>query len=120
MSPARIYRLARVVSAVVLAATAVWHVVLVVRHEGDAARHGLFVVVNLALAALLVLRHRWAFYPTLALTAQQLASHGLDLSRSFTGDGGLDWASLAVCLFFPTLATVLFMERSEEAEAAER
>ena len=84
MSPARIYRLARVVSAVVLAATAVWHVVLVVRHEGDAARHG------------------------------------LDLSRSFTGDGGLDWASLAVCLFFPTLATVLFMERSEEAEAAER
>jgi hypothetical protein len=110
----------RIAAAIILAAVAILHVVRMVRPDGQeggsAARHAVFLVVNLALAGLLVFRPRWAFYPALLLTLQQLASHGLDLSRSFLGTSPLDWQSLAVCLFFPTLVTVLFIERNDEAD----
>jgi hypothetical protein len=86
--------------------------------EGSVTRHWVFVLVNVALAALLVWRPRWAFYPALALTGQQLWSHGQTLSESFVGTAPLDWASLAVCLFFPTLVTILFIERQDQDEVA--
>jgi hypothetical protein len=109
------YRAVRVVSALLLAGAAVFHVVGAVSGNGSSARHAVFVVVNLAIAALLVGRPRWAFYPTLLLTVQQMYSHGLDLSRSFLGTSPLDKTALAVCLFFPTLVTLLYMERQETA-----
>lgn len=115
-----IYRLARVVSAVLLAAIAALHVHQAIAGNGSALRHWLFVALNLGLGALLVWRHRWAFWPALVLTIQQLGSHGLELARSFNGDAPLDWRSLAVCLFFPTLVTVLFIERGDEKERAEQ
>jgi hypothetical protein len=68
---------------------------------------------------LLVWQRRWAFWFALALTAQQMWSHGLDLAQSFNGSTALDWRSLLVCLFFPTLDTILFIERSDEAERAQ-
>jgi hypothetical protein len=108
------YRAARIGSAVILAASAVRHVVLAARGDGDVLRHAIFVVVNLALAGLLVWRPRWSFWPAIVLTLQQMASHGLDLSRSFLGSAPLDKLSLAVCLFFPTLVTILYLERQEE------
>lgn len=115
MAPAATYRALRIVSAALLAATAVFHLVKVFAVGGEASmvRHAVFVAINLALAALLVLRPRWAFYPALLLTAQQMYSHGLDLSQSFLGTAPLDKMSLAVCLFFPTLVTILYMERQE-------
>ena len=117
MSSSNLFRAARIVSAVLLALAAVHHVMQAVAGEGSVARHWLFVPINAGLAALLVWKPRWAFWPALALTVQQMWSHGLDLSRSFLGTAPLDWVSLAVCLFFPTLVTILFIERQEHAEA---
>ena len=117
MSSSSLFRGVRIASAVVLAGAAVFHVVKAMAGQGDVLRHWMFVPINAAVAALLVWRPRWAFWPALALTIQQMASHGLDLSRSFLGTEPLDWVSLAVCLFFPTLVTVLFIERQELAEA---
>jgi hypothetical protein len=116
MSP--LYRYSRIIAAALLVATALFHVVLAVRGDGSVVRHAVFVVINLGLAAVLVVRPRWAFFPALVLTFQQLWSHGEALSDSFVGSGKLDWVSLAVCLFFPTLVTILFMERRDEDEAA--
>lgn len=120
MTAASFYRASRRIAAALMAAIAVRHVVQAIAPGDHALRHVLFVIVNAALAALLVWRHRWAFWPALVLTAQQMWSHGLDLARSFNGTEPLDLPSLAVCLFFPTLDTILFLERGEEDEAAAR
>ena len=111
------FRAARIVSAVLLALAAGYHVMQAVAGEGSVARHWLFVPINAGLAALLVWKPRWAFWPALALTVQQMWSHGLELSRSFLGTEPLDWVSLAVCLFFPALVSILLIERREHAEA---
>lgn len=111
-----VFRVSRIVAAVLLLAVAVRHVLQAIAGEASVTRHWLFAAINVGLAALLVWRHRWAFWPALALTVQQMWSHGLDLSRSFLGGVPIDWSSLAVCLFFPTLITILFIERREEDE----
>jgi hypothetical protein len=113
-TPMTAYRAARIGSAVLLTASAARHAVLASKGDGDVIRHVIFVVVNLGLGALLVWRPRWSFWPALALTIQQMASHGLDLSQSFLGTAPLDKLSLAVCLFFPTLVTILYLERQED------
>ena len=118
MAPVRIYRVVRFVAAALLVFTAGFHVLRAAGGEGNVARHVVFVVVDLVLAALLLLRPRWAFYPALLLSVQQVYSHGLDLSQSFLGSAPLDKTSLAVCLFFPTLMTLLYMERQEQSTAA--
>lgn len=121
MTALRAFRLVRMVSAVLLVATAVRHAVLAVGGDGSVLRHWLFVPINVAAAGLLLWKPRWAFYPILALTVQQLWSHGLDLSASFVGTARLDTVSLAVCLFFPTLVTILYLERQEDpSEAADK
>jgi hypothetical protein len=117
MSP-RAFFVVRVVCAIAMAVTACFHVVQAIQGNPSVVRHWVFVGINLVLAALLVWKHRWAFVPTLVLTVQQLWSHGQLLSDSFLGTSSLDWVSLAVCLFFPTLATILFIERRDEAEAS--
>ncbi len=117
MSSSNLFRATRIGSAMLLALAAGYHVMQAVAGEGSVARHWLFVPINAGLAALLVWKPRWAFWPALALTVQQMWSHGLDLSRSFLGTAPLDWVSLAVCLFFPTLVTILFIERQEHVEA---
>lgn len=119
MTAAATYRAVRIVSALILVGTAVRHVILAAGGQGSVARHAVFLVLDVALAGLLVWRHRWSFYPALALAIQQVWSHGLDLSQSFLGTAPLDKISLAVCLFFPTLVTLLYMERQEEAERRE-
>lgn len=111
-----VFRAVRLVSAGALLLTAVRHVVLALRGDPGVARHWVFVGINVGLAALLVLRPRWAFFPALVLTFQQLWSHGQSLGESFNGSAPLDLPSLAVCLFFPTLVTVLFIERGEDKE----
>lgn len=113
------FRNARAASAALMVIVGVRHAVLAVNGQSDVTRHWVFVVINVAFGALLVLRPRWAFFPTLALGIQQTVSHGLDLSQSFLGTVPLDVTSLAVCLFFPTLVTVLFIERQEEKERGE-
>jgi hypothetical protein len=94
--------------------------ILAAQGAGDVTRHAVFVVLEVGLGALLVLRPRLAFYAALLLGAQQMYSHGLALSDSFVGASPLDKWSLAVCLFYPTLVTFLFIERQEEKEKSEQ
>jgi hypothetical protein len=110
-SPRAALRLGRVVCAVLLAVTAVNHARLAAAGAGSVARHELFVVLNLALALLLVRKPRWALVATLALALQQLTSHGADLLESLRGPGPVDWASAGVLVFFPALITLLIAER---------
>jgi hypothetical protein len=114
MPSPRIYRAVRIGSAVLLVGAAIHHVSQAIAGNGDVLRHWAFVAINLAVAALLAWRPRWAYYPTLVLCIQQMWSHGLDLSRSFVGTAPLDKTALAVCLFFPTLVTILYLERQED------
>jgi hypothetical protein len=97
--------------AVLLAITAVNHGRLAAAGAGNVLRHEVFVGLNLGLAALLVLRPRWALVPTVLLSLQQLSSHGSDLLDSIRGPGPFDWASVGVLLFFPALITLLGFER---------
>ena len=119
MSSSTLFRGCRFVAAVLLVLAAGYHVVQAIGGAGSVVRHWAFVPINAGLAALLVWRPRWAFWPASALTVQQMSSHGLDLARSFNGTTPLDWGSLAVCLFFPTLDTILFIERQEEPAEAD-
>jgi hypothetical protein len=105
----------RLLSAAVFGVAVVFHASAIMTGKPETVRHAAFALVNAVLAAALVVRPRWALWPTLLLGAQQLASHGALLSQSFVGTGPLDRVSLAVCLFFPTLATALFIERQDDA-----
>jgi hypothetical protein len=109
--PTRIARIARNVCAALLAVTAVNHARLAAQGAGNVTRHEVFVGLNLALAALLVARPRWALVPTALLSLQQLWSHGSDLLVSIRGPGPFDWASVGVLVFFPALLTLLVVER---------
>jgi hypothetical protein len=104
-------RIARLTCAGLLAITAVNHARLAAHGAGNVMRHELFVGLNLALAALLVTRPRWALVPTALLSMQQVSSHGSDLLASMRGPGPLDWASAGVLVFFPALLTLLVVER---------
>ena len=107
---------ARVASASLLAVTALNHA-LKAPGADDAPRHAWFVVINVALALLLLLRPRWALVPTTLLTVQQLQSHGTELFRSLRDPSlAFDWASLGVLLFFPLLLLVLVIERRSSSQ----
>lgn len=110
---ARWYQIGRVVSAVILVADAIRHGVLLATTQVGQAKHGLFLVLNIGLAVVLIKRPRWAFWPTILITVEELATHGLSLSASFLGTAPLDKIAIAVCLFWPTLATILYLERTD-------
>jgi len=113
-------RLVFAVFAGLLAITALNHARLAAAGAGNVPRHELFVGLNLALAALLVTRPRWALLPAALLSVQQLYSHGSDLIASVREPGPLDWASVGVVVFFPALLTLLVYERRRTAGRPER
>lgn len=104
------FRIVRIVAAFFLGVSALRHVVLAIEGDPSVSRHWLFVALNLGLAALLVRWPRQALYATALLAIQQEYSHGTALLESMRGPGAFDFASLAVCLFFPALIAVLFAE----------
>jgi hypothetical protein len=105
---------------VILVTVAVRHVLLATTGASDgASRQWLFAVVNVGLAGVLVVRHRAGFWPALCLGILEVGTHGLDLSKSFLGSAPLDVPSLAVCLFYPTLVTILYLERADAKEKEE-
>lgn len=114
------YRAARFFAAALLCVTAANHARLAVAGEPSVARHWLFVDINLALAVVLVRFPRRALVATSLLMVQQMVSHGTDLVRSMRGPGPMDLASLAVCLFFPALVTVLALERRQPRDPKKR
>jgi hypothetical protein len=101
----------RAAFATMLAAAGLSHAVLASRGQGDVARHALFVGINLAAAAVVAFRPRWALGPIAVLAAQQTYSHGSDLLASMQRPGPFDGTSLGVLLFFAALLTVLIVER---------
>jgi hypothetical protein len=103
--------LARLICAGLLALTALNHARLTFASGAHAMRHSVFVGLNLGLAALLVLRPRWALPAAALLSVQQLWSHGSDLVDSIRDPGPFDWASVLVLAFFPALLTLLVVER---------
>jgi len=107
----RALRLARLVGAAAIVAAAFHHGRLAAAGVGDVTRHEVFVGLDLALAALLALRPRWALAPTIALTLQQSWSHGADLVASLQGPGPIDTSSALVIVFFPALVALLIVER---------
>ena len=100
----------RVIAAVLFCVAAVNHAVLAARGQGVVWRHELFVGINLALAAGLVLRPRWVLLPLALLACQQIPSHGADFVRSLS-EPAIDWPSLGVVFFFPVVLTLLVVER---------
>ena len=105
------FRGARLVAAIALIVSATRHVTLALQGDASVARHWLFVAINVGLAVLLVRWPRAALYATVILSLQQMYSHGTELFRSIEGPGPFDFASLAVCLFFPALIALLVLER---------
>lgn len=95
---------------------ALFHLVCIVRPElgepSPAWRHGLFVGVNLLLAAGFLKRPRWFSWPLVALTLQQLISHGTDLLEAQRRTPPrLDVQSLAVLVTFPLLLLLWTLHR---------
>jgi hypothetical protein len=104
-------RLARLVGAALVVVAAANHGRLAALGEGDVTRHGVFVGLDLAFAAILVVVPRWALVPAVAMTVQQVWSHGSDVVESVRGAGSFDWISTLVVVFFPALLVLLVVER---------
>jgi hypothetical protein len=114
------FRAIRIASAVVIVGLAIREAMF--GASGGGPVHLAVAPFEVVVAAALVWKplRRPAFWAALALTVQQMATYGLRLAVSFNGTASLDKVSLAICLFFPTLVTVLYLERQEEAEQVER
>jgi hypothetical protein len=91
-----------------------------VAEPSPAWRHGLFVGINLAVAAGLMFRPRWFVFVFLLLTGQQLLSHGVQGWRVWQHEGRLDWASVVVVLALPPLAALLAWQTRRETGAMPR
>jgi hypothetical protein len=109
---------ARWLSALLFVVAAVNHAVLAAKGQGVVWRHELFVAINGAAAAGLILRPRWMLVPLALLACQQIPSHGADLYRSIVRpEEAVDWPSVGVLLFFPAVLTLLVFERRRDRRA---
>ena len=87
-----------------------YHVVAILNGSGSAARHALFVLVNLLFAAGFWRPFR-GFVPLVALLAlQQLLSHGRTLWRVLQTEQRVDWPSVIVLIAMPLAVALLALE----------
>ena len=85
--------------------------------QGNHWRHGLFVVINLCLAVLLLKRPTW-FTPAFAvLTIQQLYSHGGNAIAQWMEFERLAGISIGVCIFMPLTLALLIHERTNKTSS---
>lgn len=100
--------------AVGFGAAAVFHALAIavpsIAEPSPAWRHGLFVLVNSAVAAGLARRPAWFAPLFAALTVQQLYSHGISGWHAWVREQRLDWASLLVVIALPPIAVMLLGE----------
>jgi hypothetical protein len=112
-------RLAFALAIAAFLAGAAWHVAAILSPAlaptSPAWRHGLFVAVNLALAAGFARRPRWLVFPFAALVLQQVVSHGGDLVEAWRAEGRVDWPSAIVLVAMPALLALLVIDRRERA-----
>jgi hypothetical protein len=76
----------------------------------SAARHGVFVGVDAALAVGFAWPPWWLALPVALLCAQQLFSHGGDVVREWQAARRVDWASVAVVATMPAALAVAVAE----------
>jgi len=91
--------------------TACFHVAAAIRPsidpEAPAWRHLLFVGINLACVAGLLLRPLMFIPPFALLTAQQLWTHGCHIGRMYRNEHAIDYPSIAVVIVMPTCLALL-------------
>jgi hypothetical protein len=81
-------------------------------------RHALFVAINAGLATALVARVRGLVFIILALTLQQIYSHGTYAYEVWLAERRLDWASVVVLLGLPALLLAVLAEDRSRARRA--
>jgi hypothetical protein len=101
--------------AVGFAAAAVFHAVAIFSPGIDvpspAWRHALFVTINVAVAAGMLVRPRGFALAFAALTAQQLYSHGVTLVGAWRREARVDWPSVVVLVAMPLVLVLLAFAR---------
>jgi hypothetical protein len=103
----QVARFTQRVAAVLFMSAAAYHAFGLVRPDlvvpSPPWRHALFIAINAGLAAALVKRVRGLLLIILALTLQQLYSHGTYAWQVWATERRLDWASVVVLLGLPAL-----------------
>jgi hypothetical protein len=74
-------------------------------------RHVLFVLIDTALAWLLVKRPRWLLWPYAVLTAQVMLGHGVHAWRSWTASGRVAWLDAAAVIGVLLILVLLIADR---------
>jgi hypothetical protein len=102
--------------------TACFHLAAAVRADIDpeapAWRHLLFVGINLACVAGVLYRPRVFIPPFLALTVQQIWTHGGHAVRLFETERVIDYPSIAVLIVMPTTLALLVRDVWSRARAS--
>ena len=116
----QVARFARRIGAVLFMGAAAYHVLGLVRPDlavpSPPWRHALFVAINAGLAAALVARVRGLVFIILALTLQQIYSHGTYAWQVWVTERRLDWASVVVLLGLPALLLAVAAEDRSRAK----
>jgi hypothetical protein len=117
----RVLGRARFALAFAFALAAAYHLAAVIwpalGPSDSAARHGVFVAVDAALAVGFAWPPRWLALPMALLCAQQLFSHGGDVVRAWRDGRRVDWASVAVVATMPAALAVAIAEGLRLARA---
>ena len=87
-----------------------YHVVAILNGSGSAARHALFVLVNLLFAAGFWRPFRGFVVLAALLALQQLVSHGRTLWRVLQIEQRVDWPSVIVLIAMPLAVALLVLE----------
>ena len=116
----QVARLTQRVAAASCVVVAAYHVLGVVQPDLLAPsprwRHALFAAINLALAAALALRVRGLVFVVLALTMQQISSHGTYAWEVWTSEHRLDWPSVVVFIGLPALVVAVAADDRSRAK----
>jgi hypothetical protein len=76
-----------------------------------AARHVVFIIIDLALGWLLLRRPRWLVWAFAVLTLQQLNGHGRGAWTLWTEHRRIDWISVVVSVFALAVLALLIIDR---------
>lgn len=78
-------------------------------------RHGLFVIINVLGARLILSRPPWLILPFTVITLQQLYSHGTRAVVWWHMEHRVDWISLCVIILLPIALVLIVRELRERA-----
>lgn len=76
-------------------------------------RHGLFIVINITGIWLMLSRPSWLVFPFVAITIQQIYSHGRRIIE-WANNNKIDWISIAVIVLLPTILAMIIHEQKQK------